>query len=171
MDSRQYLTALKLFLWLCVAQYGLSVILCFTSLPMAIQAVTRANTMPGLNLFPTYLFMFLSNAVNALEYGLDAWALLLGAGLLNHLQNGPYTQEAVIAAERISAWCRRSLFVVLLSHTGLHLSQAIFASHIHQLSANFRFPLLSLAILFALLALSGLLKKGQQLQEDNDLFI
>jgi hypothetical protein len=39
------------------------------------------------------------------------------------------------------------------------------------MSVEFRFPLLSLAIVFAMLALSGLLKKGQQLQEDNDLFI
>ena len=61
--------------------------------------------------------------------------------------------------------------MILLSHTALNLAQAIFASHIHQLSAHFRFPLLSLAILFALMVLSGLLKKGQQLQEDNDLFI
>jgi hypothetical protein len=171
MDTRNYLQALKIFLWLCAGSCCLSGILCFTSLPNAFRTLQETNTMPGLKLGHTYFFMTLSRAVSALEYGLDGLVLFLGAGLLKVLEKGPYTEEAVSAAEKVSVWCRRSLLAILLSHTGLNLAQTIFASRLHQMSAEFRFPLLSLAIVFAMLALSGLLKKGQQLQEDNDLFI
>jgi hypothetical protein len=171
MDTRNYLQALKIFLWLCAGSCCLSGILCFTSLPNAFRTLQETNTMPGLKLGHTYFFMTLSRAVSALEYGLDGLVLFLGAGLLKVLEKGPYTEEAVSAAEKVRVWCRRSLLAILLSHTGLNLAQTIFASRLHQMSTEFRFPLLSLAIVFAMLALSGLLKKGQQLQEDNDLFI
>ena len=171
MDTGNYLQALKIFLWLCASSCCLSVILCFTSLPEAFKSLQESNTMPGLHLGATYFFMTLSRAVTALEYSLDGLVLLLGAGLLKILENGPYTEEAVAASKKISLWCRRSLLAILLSHTALNLGQTLFASRLHQMSTEFRFPLLSLAIVFAMLALSGLLKKGQQLQEDNDLFI
>ena len=171
MDSGHYLQALKIFLWLCAGSCAISVFLCFTSLPGAFRAVQEANTMPGLKLTPTYVFLVLSQAVNALEYGLDGLVLFLGAGLVKVLEQGPYSEDAVAAGERVSLWCRRSLLAVLLSHTGLNVAQALFASRLHQMQTGFRFPLLSLAIVFAMLALSGLLKKGQQLQADNDLFI
>ena len=171
MESRNYLQALKIFLWLCAGSCGLSLILCFTSLPEAFRALREANTMPGLRLGPTYFFMSLSQAVTALEYGLDGLVLFLGAELLKILEKGPYTEEAVSAAEKVCLWCRRSLLAILLSHTGLNLAQTLFASRLHQMSTEFRIPLLSLATVFAMLALSGLLKKGQLLQEDNDLFI
>ena len=171
MDTRNYLQALKFFLWLCAGSCGLSVILSFSSLPGAFRGLREANTMPGLKLGPTYFFMSLSRAVTALEYGLDGLVLFLGAGLLKILEKGPYTEEAVSAAEKVGVWCRRSLLTILLSHTGVNLTQALFAARLHQMSTEFRFPLLSLAIVFAMLALSGLLKKGQMLQQDNDLFI
>lgn len=171
LDSRQYLQALRVFLWLCAAECVLSLVSCFTSLPDAFRRLQKDNTMPGLNLTPTYIFMTLSRLVTGLEYGLDALVLAMGAGLLKQLGRGPYTEDAVAAAEKVALWCRRSLLVILLSHTALNLGQALFAARLHQLSTGFRFPLLSLAICFAMLALSGLLKKGQQLQEDNDLFI
>ena len=171
MDSRQYLRALEIFLWLCAAECVLTVVLCFTSLPGAIRELRESNTMPGLKLTPTYIFMTLTHAVTALEYGLDALVLGLGAGLLKVLAKGPYSETAVMATEKVSLWCRRSLLIILLSHTALNLGQTLFAARLHQLSAGFSFPILSLAIVFSLLALSGLLKKGQQLQEDNDLFI
>ena len=171
LEPRNYLQALNIFLWFCAGSCGLSVLLSFTSLPAAIRSLRESNTMPGLRLGATYFFMTLSRAVTALEYGLDGLVLLLGAGLMKILEKGPYTEEAVSAAEKVSLWCRRSLLAILLSHTGLNLAQTIFASRLHQISTEFRFPLLSLAIVFAMMALSGLLKKGQQLQADNDLFI
>lgn len=171
MDSRNYFQALKIFLWLCAGSCALSTVLCFTSLPAFFRTLRETNTMPGLNLTPTYIFMTLSQCVTALEYGLDGLVFFLGAGLLKVLEKGPYTDDAVSAAGKVSLWCRRSLLTILLSHTVLNLGQVLFASRLHRLTAGFRFPILSLAIVFAMLALSGLLKKGQQLQQDNDLFI
>lgn len=171
MEKADYLRWLKTFLWLCAGVCVLSVIVTLASLPDSFRQLRETNTAPGLELTPTYVFLILSAAVTALEYLLDAWVLLLGAGLLRVLEQGPYTRTALAAADRVSLWCRRSLAVILLSHTAVNLSQALLASRLHRLSFEFRLPLLSLATVFALLALSGLLKKGLRLQEDNDLFI
>lgn len=171
METRNYFQALQIFLWLCAGSCALSAVLCFTSLPAFFRTLRETNTMPGLDLTPTYVFMTLSQAVTALEYGLDALVLFLGAGLLKVLEKGPYSEAAVSSAEKVSLWCRRSLLAIVVSHTALNVSQVLFANRLHQLSTVFRFPILSLAIVFAMLALSGLLKKGQQLQQDNDLFI
>ena len=171
MDSGHYLQALKIFLWLCAGSCAISGILSFASLPDAFRELREQNTMQGVNLTPTYSFITLSATVNALEYGLDALVLILAADLVKTLARDPYREAAVAAADKVGLWCRRSLLTILLSHTALNLGQALFASRLHRLSTGFRFPILSLAIAFALLALSGLLKKGQRLQEDNDLFI
>lgn len=171
MDASQFLQALRLFLFICAAECLLSVFSAFAALPDAIKAVREANTMPGLDLKPTYIFLTLSSCVTALEYGLDGLVLIRGAGLLQVLKQGPYSEEACQRADRVCKLCRQSLIAITLSHTALNLGQMLFASRLHSLSASFRLPVLSLAIVFATLVLSGLLRKGRQLQEDNELFI
>lgn len=171
MDSRQLLRALEIFLWICAGECVLSAFAALSALPEAYQALRDANTMPGLDLKPTYVFLTLSQGISALEYCLDAWVLFLGAGLFRTLEAGLYTETAVAAGDRVGLWCRRSLLIIVLSNTALNLGQILFASRLHDLSAAFRLPVLSLAIVFALLVLSGLLHRGRQLQEDNELFI
>lgn len=129
------------------------------------------NTMPGLNLVPTYIFQVLRFAVTALEYVLDAFILILGVKFLKVLEQDPYGEPCSQVAEHTAAWCRRALIIILLSHSALNLGQIFCASVLHQLSATFRFPIMSIGVAFIMMILTRLLQQGKQLKDDNDLFI
>lgn len=163
--------ALEIFLSICAAERALAVVLRFFGFLSAVETVASGNTMPGLDLTPTYVFLFLSFAVDALEYGLNAFVLLLGAKLVGQLRADPYSSESEAASGKASLWCKRSLVIITASNMALNLGQVLFASRLHNLAAQFSFPILSMAIVFALLVLSGLLSRGRELKEDNDLFI
>ena len=137
----------------------------------AATQVQAGNTMPGLNLYPTYAALFLRFAVQALEYGLDAELMMLGIDLLKELEKGPYRESCCDLARKISKRCKIYLIVIVLTNLALNLGQVLFASNLHNVDMTVRIPILSMALLFATMALTQLLAQGKELKEENDLYI
>ena len=172
MTGENFIQALEIFLYLCAASQLFLIVSHASGLDNAWNRLESGNTMPGQNLLPSYLFLLGGFLVSVLEYGLNGWLLLLGARLMKDLSQDPYGEAACRKAESLYAWCRRTLAVVLLSQTALNVAAVIFASRIYYLvGVGFRLPVSSMALAFALLVLASLLRKGQQLQDDNRLFI
>ena len=172
MTGENFIQALEIFLYLCAASQLFLIVSHASGLDNAWNRLESGNTMPGQNLLPSYLFLLGGFLVSVLEYGLNGWLLLLGARLMKDLSQDPYGEAACRKAESLYAWCRRTLAVVLLSQTALNVAAVIFASRIYYLvGVGFRLPVSSMALVFALLVLASLLRKGQQLQDDNRLFI
>jgi len=163
--------ALEAFLLICAAERCCAVVPRFFGVLTSIRTIAAANTMPGLNLIPTNIFLFLGFAVAATEYILNAAAFFHGAQLVYQLRCDPYSKSSTIASEKAANLCRKALVIITATNTALNLLQILFAKHIHSLAAQLRFPVSSIAIVFALLALSSLLGKGRAIKEDNDLFI
>lgn len=164
--------ALRIFLVICAAEcIWIALPAGISDLCSSVAAVRSANTMLGLELWPTYVFQFLSFLATALEYGLDALVMFLGIGLVQELETDPYGEACCRAAERTAKWCKISMVTIILAYSFLNLGQMFFAFALHSLAAQFRLPILSLAIVFAMLALTRLLYQGRVLKEDNDLFI
>lgn len=170
-DTAAIYRALEIFLLICAAERACAVVTRFFGSFASIETVKAANTMPGLDLAPTYLFLFLGFAVAAIEYILNASAFYLGAKLVSQLRLDPYSSASAAASAKATALCRRALIIITATNLALNLSQVLFASHIHSLAAQFHFPVQSIAVVFALLVLSSLLAQGKELKEDNDLFI
>lgn len=170
-DSAGLYRLLRLFLSLCAAVYLLSVVVKGCALPGSISAIRNANTMPGLELGTTFVFLVLSFLVLALECLLSAWVLLQTLPLLRNLEKNPYSAESCAAAQKVTALCRRSMTVMVLSSTGLNLAQVVFAARLHAMNLSLRVPLFSLALVFGLMALCRLLSRGRALQDEADLFI
>lgn len=171
MGTADIYQALRIFLWLCITEFAMAMVLEAAGCPAAIAAIRDANTMPGLNLTPTYGFVILSRAASALEYGLDIWVLLLSIRLLRALEADPYGEDCCRTAERVSVWCKRALVIIALSNLALNVLQVAAASALHNLDISFRLSVLSMAVCFTLLALTRLLNQGRELKEDNELFI
>ena len=172
MTGENFMKALQIFLYLCAATQVFLIASRTSGLVTSWKLLESGNTMPGQNLLPSYLFLLGGFLVSVLEYGLNGWLLLLGARLMKDLSQDPYGEAACRKAESLYAWCRRTLAVVLLSQTALNVAAVIFASRIYYLvGVGFRLPVSSMALVFALLVLASLLRKGQQLQDDNRLFI
>ena len=172
MTGENFIKALGIFLYLCAATQVFLIASRASGLVTSWKLLESGNTMPGQILLPSYLFLIVGFLVSVLEYGLNGWLLLLGARLTKDLSQDPYGEAACRKAEGLCAWCRRTLAVVLLSQTALNVAAVIFASRIYYLvGIGFRLPISSMALVFALLVLASLLRRGQQLQEDNQLFI
>lgn len=172
MTGENFVKVLGIFLYLCAATQVFLIASRASGLVTSWKLLESGNTMPGQNLLPSYLFLLGGFLVSVLEYGLNGWLLLLGARLMKDLSQDPYGEAACRKAEGLCRWCRRTLAVVLLSQTALNVAAVIFASRIYYLvGIGFRLPISSMALVFALLVLASLLRRGQQLQEDNQLFI
>ena len=171
MESAEIYHALRIFLGICAAEFALSIAVEFGSARAKIAAVSAANTMPGLDMTPTFTFVYLSFSVIALEYGLVIRMLLLAVKLLRELSKDAYSDTCTVTAEALSLWCRRSLILVTAACTALQIAQLLFTPSLHDIAVNFRLPAAGMAIAFALLALTRLLRQGRVLKEDNDLFI
>ncbi len=170
-DTATVYSALRVFLVFCMAEFAVAIIVSASDWICSIQAIRAANTMPGQNLVPTYIFTFLSFAVTAAEYVLDILLLHLARKLLYQLQEDPYTEACCNASRHLSGWCKKYLILLTLSTAALNLLQLLFAARLYDLSVSFRLPLLSIALAFALLALTRLLYRSKELKEDYDLFI
>lgn len=171
-QTRNIYRALRIFLMICAVECIL--VGCgmrFGDFRAAVSEVQSANTMPGLNLIPTYIFLFLSRAATAMEYALDAAVMLLGAALLRELELDAYSDKCAAVAEKTVAWCKGSLASITLVNLSLNLGQLVFASSLHNMDFQIRLPVMSMAIVFAAMTLTRLLSQGKALKEDNDLFI
>ena len=171
MENTDIFRALQIFLAICAAEFGLAIAAEFAACRADIAAIRAANTMPGLDLTPTFTFVYLDFSVTALEYGLVIRMLLLAIKLLRELSTDAYSSACAETAEILSHWCRRSLILVTAACTALQIAQLLFTPSLHDIAVNFRLPAVSMAIAFALLALTRLLRQGRSIKEDNDLFI
>ncbi len=91
--------------------------------------------------------------------------------LLTALTHGQYSQQAVEAAGNLSQICGTAMAVTAVTQLFYNLMQVLSASAIGDVNMSLSLPVLELAFLLAALLLSRLLAHGQQLQQDNDLFI
>ncbi len=168
--------ALYHVLWLLL---GACAVLCvfdgfgggYVTLRQTLRAVREANTMPGLNLTPTYIFAFLRFLSGAAEYGLTAWVLMLGQELALDLKYNPWGDSCVKTAEFTAKWCRISLAVNMLVTMGLNLWQFLFAEHLHYMTVVVHMPLFTLTVALLALVVAGLIRHLNRLKRENERFI
>lgn len=163
--------ALRIFLILCMVEFAIGIVVGFDNSLSTIQQIKAANTAPGLNLMPTYIFVLIAFGVTALEYGLDIWLLHLAGTMLKELRTKAYSEGSYSASKALSMWCSRSLIILTISTTVLNIAQLLFAWILHNVDIRFHFPTVSIGLAFVLLAITRLLYQGKVLKEDNDLFI
>ena len=163
--------ALRIFLILCMVEFAIGIVVGFDNSLSTIQQIKAANTAPGLNLMPTYIFVLIAFGVTALEYGLDIWLLHLAGTMLQELRAEAYSDGSYNASKALSMWCSRSLIILTISTTVLNIAQLLFAWILHNVDIRFHLPTVSIGLAFVLLAITRLLYQGKVLKEDNDLFI
>ena len=143
----------------------------YASMTETMETVREGNNVPGINLTPDFALAWIRYGAYAAEYALTAWILLLSADLVCEIRQDPYSMGCEEAAGETAKWSRITLTAVMLMNTVLNVGQLLAAGELHQLSAGIRIPLLSMLTALLLLMLTGLLRKGRKIKEDNDLFI
>ena len=125
----------------------------------------------GFGIGPTLAFLCLRYLVLAAEGILTALVLYKGVALLDELEEAPFSEACVAAAEAVSRWCRRSLSVIALSSLLMNFAQLLMHDMLLNVQMELSLPLLGLAVCFAMLAVTKLLVRGKELKDDNDLFV
>jgi len=154
---------------------GLSVLLVysafgsgFAGLLDSIAALQAGNVGNEHLLGGTYVFLSLQYAVDVLPYLLDL-VIVYAVGVL--LDSERYSDDAILAAEKLARLCRISLIAMVVSNLAYHGLQLLFVKSLMQTNSVVQLPLFSLLFVLAVLLVTRLLNDNRQLKEDNDLFI
>ena len=107
-------------------------------------------------------------AVDVLPYLLD---LMIVYALGVVLDSERYSDDAILAAEKLARLCRISLIAMVVSNLAYHGLQLLFVKSLMQTNSVVQLPLFSLLFVLAVLLVTRLLNDNRQLKEDNDLFI
>lgn len=131
--------------------------------------VSNTGVHKGLEL--TLLFLAGQYTVECLPCVLGIQIAFAGMKLLAEFRQDIYSEAAVAAADRLSYLCGRMLVVTVLSHSGFYLLQMVFASRLRLVHGQVVIPVFTIGVALAVLLLLQLLRRGRQLQEDNEMFI
>ena len=169
--ERNVYKVLRLFLLLCAVSclvdcFGTGTARIVHNLRLR-QAVTGSLDYTGLDM----AFLVLTYLAAAVEKGLCAWVLYRGAALLEELERDPFGAGCVAAAERVSRSCRDCLTIMSLTALALNIAQILLTPLLQNISVSVNFPVLGMAVCFAMLAVTKLLVRGKALKDDNDLFV
>ena len=162
--------ALRIFLLLCA---GNCLIQGFGTGTRELMMMLKQNpeAWPGYHRELTVLFLVLNYLVLAVEDGLGALVLYRGAQLLDVLERDPFSEGCVSAAAVVGKTCRDALAIICLSGLTLNLGQLLLSPMLMNIHVSVSFPVMGMAVCFAMLAVTKLLVRGKALKDDNDLFV
>lgn len=169
--ERNIYRILRIFLLLCAASCLMEAF--GTGLAGLRQGFERNSMDYGFGIVkePTYLFLILDYLALAAEKGLTAVVLYKGSTLLEELEADPFSEECVRAAGEVSRWCRQSLVIISLTVLALNIGQLLMSGLLLNVYLTVNFPVMGMAVSFAMLAVTKLLVRGKELKDESDLFI
>jgi hypothetical protein len=117
------------------------------------------------------LFVGLKFLVDALPWALDTVTAFAAMALLSAMRADRYSEQTVLAAEKLSRWCAAALAAVLLSDIGFNVLQLVFAGALRTIDSSLSIPVISVAFVLAVLLFARVVAENRRLKGDNDLFI
>ncbi|MDR0952306.1 MAG: hypothetical protein LBM18_05225 [Oscillospiraceae bacterium] len=143
----------------------------FAALLDSIAALRAGNVGTEDTLGPSYVFLALQYAVNALPYVLDVFVVFAAMKLLREFRRERYSEESVAAAERLSRFCVITLTATTLTNIGFNLLQLLFAGSLRMVNGSVQVPVFSILFVLAALLLTRFFIDGKALKDENDSFI
>lgn len=163
---------LKGLLWVLAAAFVYIVAgSCANELISALKELAAKNTMPGISLTMTQVFLVLGYINSALPYVLDIPVIFAGQGLLRELSKDEYGEGAAMMAEKLAARCGFALCGTVVSGVIFNILQLIFAKGLLKMDTAVQIPLVSVIFALAALMAAGYIRAGRRIKQDNDLFI
>ena len=169
--DRNVYQVLRIFLLLCAVS---CLVECFgTGTARIVNALETRRQLLGTGSFNAMDIAFMIGAylVTAVEYGFAALVLYRGALLLWELEQNPFGEGCVTQAQAVSRLCRDALTIICLTALLLNLAQVLLTPLMQNISVSVNVPVMGLAVCFAMLAVTKLLVRGKELQDESDLFV
>lgn len=115
--------------------------------------------------------VFLQYLVSVIPRVMEIAVIFCALDLTKALQAGTYSVPVVQASQRLARWCKRSIYVVVLSQLGFNLLQVLLSRNLRDTSYTFDIPLFSIVFLLLVLLLAKFFAEGRALKEDNETII
>ena len=144
---------------------------CVSDFLSSISSVKASNTMPGLKLMPTYIFIGLSMVVDIVPLVFDIIIVVMAMDILEKLKKDRFDESIPDDAKRISGLCAGFLSISLFLNAGIYILQLIFAKQLYVIDAAIGLPLVSIAFVLCVMLLSFYIRENKQLKDENDGFI
>lgn len=159
----------------------------FVTLPENIKALNSPEALFGTlsfaELFPGgnsnlrigSLILVLQSLVNALPYVLDAYISYLGIWTLKAIQKGAYSDASVHLVNKLAKVSMNTLKLTVACSVGFQVIQLLCFRYLTTLNISLNvevmLPILSIALVLAVMILAKYVQENQKLKRDNELFI
>ncbi len=136
-----------------------------------LAAIKAANTDPSVSLGMTNFFVLLRFALTQAPVVMEIGIFLLGMRLCAALSEDRYGEAAVGAAQKLAAFAKWTVVVILLCCIVLNLAQIVFAGSL--VSANFltTLPVSEIVVAVGALLLTRFFVASRELKQDNQMII
>lgn len=136
-----------------------------------IQNVASANTMPGVSLAGTNIFIILLAAANLIPTLLGCGALLLAGRLAGAMEADPFGENTIAMAEKLSRDCGKIAAASVLICAGGNLLQFIWMPYLHSVHFTVSFPVFTVLLAVTLDLLCRYFRRAKAVSDDNDTII
>lgn len=119
----------------------------------------------------TYVFLALQSVVRAIPFALDILIIFGGMNLLDAMKKDKYSEESVMAAEKLATICIRSLVVTMLSGLALNILQVLLRNQIYYVNLVITVPIFSIMFALMVLLLAKYIRETQKVKQELDMFI
>lgn len=149
--------------------------ICFLELTQTLQTVSHvreSNTGSSqASLLVTDAFLWLGYGAHSLPYILDIVILFICTGLLDAVKADRYSDATTAAAKKLARMCKYTVIINVLCCIGLNLAQLAATRSLLNADYNIQLPLISIALVFAVMLIAGYFAGDNALKKENDLFI
>ena len=136
-----------------------------------IRDAAEANTMPGVSLAGTNVFIALLAAADLIPTLLGCGALLLAGRLARVMEADPFGEETVARAEELRRGCRRIAAASVLIYAGGNLLQFLFLPFLRSSNFSLSFPVFPVLLAAALDLLCRYFRRAKAVSDDNESII
>ena len=123
------------------------------------------------NLSISYVFMVLQCLVKATPYALDIVIVFAGMKLLDTMKRDTYSDEAVVAVEKLANICTYSLVISMISGLVMNVLQVLSRNYHENVNLVITVPIFSIMFAFIVLLLAKYIRETQKVKEELDMFI
>lgn len=125
------------------------------------------SDLPGLSRF-YYMFRFIAVAG---PYLVDIQILHRTMELLRCLGEDSYSEEAILAADKLASYSVYGLSAIVVVNLGLNLFQLLFLKQLNVVNISVEIPLLSIGIALVALLFARYIRQTKALKDENELYI
>jgi len=136
-----------------------------------LAAIKAANTDPSVSLGTTNFFVVLRFALAQTPVAMEIAMFLLGMRLCEALRQDRYGEGAIVAAQKLASFAKKTVAAIALCCIALNLAQIAFASSL--VSADFltTLPLSEIVAAVGALLLARFFVASRELKQDNQMII